>query len=85
MFSKVRFLARFVLIGTMVAWAGIGCTKKPNQEEMSKLEQARSAAESAEKKLSELRQERMQLEQSAQTKESELESSEQERDNLKDQ
>ncbi len=37
-------------------------TKKMTQEEKAKLEEARTAAESAERKLSELRQERMGLE-----------------------
>ncbi len=40
-----------------------GCTPKPSSEEMGKLEEARAAAESAERKLSELRKERMRLEQ----------------------
>lgn len=60
-----------------------GCTKKPSQEEVSKLEEARVAAESAEKKLSELRQERMQLEQELQSKQSDLSNKEGERDSLK--
>jgi chromosome segregation ATPase len=56
----------------------IGCSPKPNNEEMGKLEQARAAAESAEKKLHELRQERMQLESELQGKQGELQATEKE-------
>jgi hypothetical protein len=79
--SNVLFVGA---VSALIAFGGAGCTKKPSQEEISKLEQARVAAESAEKKLSELRQERMQLEQELQGKQSELTTKEQERDNLKD-
>jgi hypothetical protein len=79
--SKVLFVGAF---SALIVFGGAGCTKKPSQEEVSKLEQARVAAESAEKKLSELRQERMQLEQELQGKQSELSTKEQERDGLKE-
>ncbi len=72
----IGFFSALVVIG----WSG--CTKKPSQEEVTKLEQARVAAESAEKKLSELRQERMQLEQDLQSKQSNLKDKENERDTL---
>jgi septal ring factor EnvC (AmiA/AmiB activator) len=77
--------ARFLLIGLMIAGtsAMVGCTKKPNNEDVSKLEEARTAAESAERKLSDLRQERVKLEQDLQSKQSELKSNEQEQDDLK--
>ncbi len=77
--SKVIYIGAF---SALVAIGGAGCTKKPSQEEVSKLEQARVAAESAEKKLSELRQERMQLEQELQSKQSELSNKEGELDSL---
>ncbi|MBN1131275.1 MAG: hypothetical protein JXA71_19960 [Chitinispirillaceae bacterium] len=81
---KMMKLARFLLIGFMVVTPAlmVGCTKKPEKEDISKLEEARAAAESAERKLSELRQERIRLEQELQEKQSELKSDEQERDNL---
>jgi hypothetical protein len=60
-----------------------GCTKKPGSEEMMKLEEAKAAAESAERKLAELRSERMALESQVQTKEEELKKNEEERDELK--
>lgn len=81
--SNFRLFTRIILIGSLLAWAGMSCTQKPNQEEAGKLEQARTAAESAEKKLSELRQERIQLENDVQSKETQLKSSEKERDSLK--
>jgi hypothetical protein len=78
---KVLFVGAF---SALIVFGSAGCTKKPSQEEISKLEQARVAAESAEKKLSELRQERMQLEQELQSKQSELSTKEQERNDLKE-
>ena len=56
-FTCVILVMSLSLLGTMV-----GCTKKPSAEETGKLEEAKAAAESAERKLSELRIERMQLE-----------------------
>ena len=82
---KIRVFARILLVGLLFVGAGtmVGCTKKPSNEDISKLEEARAAAESAERKLSELRQERMRLEQELQNKQSELKANEQERDDLK--
>jgi septal ring factor EnvC (AmiA/AmiB activator) len=73
-----------VAVASVLAMGNLaGCTKKPNQEELAKLEQARSAAESAEKKLAELRAERQQLEQTLDQKKGELKEHEAERDDLK--
>jgi septal ring factor EnvC (AmiA/AmiB activator) len=80
--SSFRLFTRIVIIGSLLSWAGMSCTKKPNQEDAGKLEQSKAAAESAETKLSELRQERIQLENDVQTKETDLKSSEKERDTL---
>jgi hypothetical protein len=80
-FSKVVYVS---VISFVIALGGVGCTKKPSQEEVSKLEQAKASAEGAEKKLSELRQERMQLEQDLQGKQAELSNQEKERDSLKE-
>ena len=82
--SKLLKILCVGAFSAFIAFGGSGCTKKPSQEEISKLEQARVSAESAEKKLSELRQERMQLEQELQSKQSELSTKEQERDNLQE-
>lgn len=82
-FTKIT---RYLLIGSFITMVGVGmtgCTKKPNEEELTKLEEARSAAESAERKLAELRQERMSLEAQLSQKESELKEHEAERDDLK--
>jgi septal ring factor EnvC (AmiA/AmiB activator) len=74
----------YVAIASVLAMGNLtGCTKKPSQEELAKLEQARSAAESAEKKLAELRAERSQLEQTLDQKKGELKEHENERDDLK--
>ena len=82
--ANLNKLARFLLIGSCIAMAGVsGCTKKPSQDEMTKLEEAKQSAESAEKKLTELKQERMQLEATLQSKQTELKQNEDERDDLK--
>lgn len=84
---KFRYIARFFCVGMLVFGMGFtaGCTKKPSTEDVSKLEDARTAAESAEKKLAELRQERKKLEQELQNKQGELQKTEQERDDLQNQ
>ena len=81
--SKVRKLASVLVIGSLLISSGfIGCSPKPNKEEAGKLNEARAAAESAERKLSELRQERIQLEQELQGKQGELDNQEGELDDL---
>ena len=84
---KFKTVARLLLIGLVLLGSGamVGCTKKPNPSntDISKLEEARSAAEGAERKLAELRQERLKLEQDLQVKQSELQTNEKERDDLK--
>ncbi len=73
-----------LLTGSFLAMAAMtGCTKKPSQDEMTKVEEAKTAAENAEKKLTELRQERVQLENSLQQKQTEVKQGETERDEVK--
>jgi len=56
-------LIPFVAVAACLAVGGMtGCTKKPNQNDVAKLEEAKSSAENAEKKLYDLKQERMKLE-----------------------
>jgi septal ring factor EnvC (AmiA/AmiB activator) len=78
-------LFKFVVIAAVIAIAGMnfGCTKKPGKDELSKLEEAKSASESAEKKLAELKQERQRLEGDLQQRQEELKKNEDERDNIK--
>ncbi|NLD93219.1 MAG: hypothetical protein GX639_11190 [Fibrobacter sp.] len=80
--SRVSKIVSIGVFSALIACAGVGCTKKPSQEEVSKLEDARVAAESAERKLSELRQERMQLEQELQGKQSDFNAKQQEFNDL---
>lgn len=82
---SIAKLSRYVAVGLCVALFGLtgGCTKKPSQEELTKLEEARAAAESAERKLAELRTERETLEAQLQEKESELQQHQEERDELR--
>ncbi len=59
-----------------------GCTKHPNETQLMALEEARSAAASAEQSLSAKKQERMSLEQQVAAKEGELSEVEAERDDV---
>jgi len=81
---SLKRISRYLAIGSIAALCVVGCTKKPSEEELAKLEEAKAAAESAERKLAELRSERMDLESQLQAKESELQNHEAERDELKE-
>jgi septal ring factor EnvC (AmiA/AmiB activator) len=82
---KFSLLTRCAVAALCIAVAGMsaGCVKKPNKDELSKLDEAKSAAESAEKKLTELKQERTRLESDLQEKQAELKKAEDERDAVK--
>jgi peptidoglycan hydrolase CwlO-like protein len=73
------FCISLMAIGPMVM---TGCSKKPNTQEASKLEEARSAVESAEQKLAYLRQERMRLEKELEAKQGEINKTQKEKDSL---
>lgn len=78
--SFAKFLLAAIAMSTLVM---TGCTKKPNEDELTKLEEARGAAESAEKSLAEKKRERMALEEQVAAKEGELANKEAERDDVK--
>jgi Skp family chaperone for outer membrane proteins len=78
--TPFRLLALGAMMGLLILG---GCTKRPSQEELGKLDEARMAAESAEKKLAELKSERAQLEQALQEKQAELAKQEEELNDLK--
>ncbi len=59
------------------------CTVRPKNAGISKLEEVRIAAEKAEEKLAELREERIALEKALEQKQQELRSLEKERDELR--
>ena len=70
--SYLNTISKWMVIATFVLMCGmVGCGR-PSEEQLTRLEEARSAAESAERKLSELRQERMNLESQLSQKEAEL-------------
>lgn len=70
--SYLNTISKWMVIATFVLMCGmVGCGR-PSEEQLTRLEEARSAAESAERKLSELRQERMSLESQLSQKEAEL-------------
>lgn len=81
----LRFVTVFLcaVFFTFSSIVSVGCTKKPSQDELSRLEEAKTAAEGAEKKLGELKQDRMHLESELQAKQAELKKSEDERDEIK--
>ena len=82
--KKSKTLLRLLVMGSMMAALVLGgCTKRPSQEELAKLDEARMAAEGAEKKLAELKSERTQLEQALQEKQAELAKQEEELNDLK--
>lgn len=72
-----------LLLGVGCLLAIGSCAKKPSQEELTRLEESKSAAEAAERKLSELRGERQSLESTLDGKKQELQKLESERDALK--
>jgi septal ring factor EnvC (AmiA/AmiB activator) len=65
----------------LLSWAG--CARKPSAQEMGKLDEARLSVEAAEKKLNELREERIKLEATLEAKKEELRRAETERDSIK--
>lgn len=69
-----------VALGILLA---AGCARKPSPEEMGKLDAARLSVEAAEKKLNELREERVKLEATLEAKKEELRRAEAERDSVK--
>jgi septal ring factor EnvC (AmiA/AmiB activator) len=75
--GRINSIGRMLLGGAFLAsTVFIGrCTKAPSTQDVSKLEEQRSAAESAEKKLADLRQERMKLEHDLQEKQAQLQKS----------
>jgi peptidoglycan hydrolase CwlO-like protein len=82
---KLQKVSRFLLIGCFIAACCMtGCTKRPTEEQLTKLEEARAAVESAERKLAELREERMSLENQLSQKQAELREHEAERDDLRE-
>ena len=78
-----KFSRVFLICAVVVSGSIIGCSPKPSSEEMGQLEQAKAAAESAETKLHELRQERIQLEGELQEKQAELQNDSKENESLK--
>ena len=82
---RLNRISRYLVLGSFVALCTMGgCTKRPNEEELARLEEAKSAAESAERKLADLRRERMDLESQLGVKQDELRNHEAERDELKE-
>ncbi|MFP4522374.1 MAG: hypothetical protein ACLFQK_09535 [Fibrobacterota bacterium] len=79
--KRIMVLAALLML---IASIGLtGCTKKPSQEELQKLEEAKQAAEDAEQKLADLRSQRSSLESQLETKKEELRKAEEERDAIK--
>jgi len=60
--EKHFLLHLFTFLALITALLFLSCSKKPNQQELNRLEDARKSAESAEAQLEELRNERLKLE-----------------------
>ena len=83
--AKFLRISGIALVSTLLLTSGfIGCTPKPNTEEMGKLDEAKAAAESAERKLSELRRERMALEKQLEGTQTEEQGEEQELEEIQE-
>ena len=82
--SKISLFFKPVLcvIAAILLYSA-GCARKPKPEELSKLNEARMSVEAAEKKLAELREERVKLEATLEAKKEELRRAEEERDSIK--
>ncbi len=72
-----------VIVASMSLILYNGCTKKPGPDELNKLTEQRNSAEAAEKKLADLKNERIQLEAQLEAKKEELKKAEEERDAVK--
>ena len=79
----IKGVSLLMICGAMLFFNG--CTKKPSQEELNRLEESKAAAEAAEKKLGELRTERQGLESTLDSKKQELQKLETEKETLKSQ
>lgn len=77
--STIKLMLASVALSSLML---SGCTKHPDQDQLSQLEEARGAAVSAEQTLAAKKQERMQLEQQVSAKEAELSDRQAERDDV---
>jgi septal ring factor EnvC (AmiA/AmiB activator) len=73
-----------LVLVTFVSFMGMaGCTKRPNKQELTALDEACAAAKSAEQKLEDLKRERSALERELENKKEELKGLEEQRDAIK--
>jgi septal ring factor EnvC (AmiA/AmiB activator) len=75
--------ALLLTAGFSLVFLSGGCTKKPNKQEMTALDEASTAAKSAEQKLDDLKKERAALERELESKKEELRGLEEQRDAIK--
>jgi septal ring factor EnvC (AmiA/AmiB activator) len=78
-----KALRLLVVVAFVITSGMVSCTKRPDEEQLTKLEETRAAIESAQQKLKELREEAQQLESQLQQKQQELKGVEEERDDIK--
>ncbi len=73
--NSPKKLLNFVLVGvfSFSILVATGCSRHPNEEQINKMEETRSAALAAEQKLADVKKERESLEQQVATKKTELE------------
>lgn len=80
--SKFKIAALVAVVAAFFIFS-IGCSRRPNEEQIRVMEEARSAALAAEQKLADKRQECNQLENQLNQKKQELDAAKQEREDIK--
>jgi septal ring factor EnvC (AmiA/AmiB activator) len=80
---KLFVPAVLLLAGSSLMCLSVGCAKRPNKQEMTALDEASTAAKSAEQKLEEVKKERAALERELESKKEELRGLEEQRDAIK--
>lgn len=81
--KKMGFYITLFCVMASCLFLSVGCTKKPNLQELQQLEEQRRSINEQEKKLLELKAEREKLEAALEVKKVELRKLETERDSLK--
>ena len=80
----VKFIINSLVLAAFVSFMCMaGCTKRPNKQELTALDEASVAAKSAEQKLEDLKKERAGLERELEGKKQELKGLEEQRDGIK--
>ena len=82
--SKIKKIVSIVVVGifSLSLLFSTGCSRHPNEEQISAMEEARSACLAAEQKLSEVQQEKASLESQLNSKKAELDNAQKEKEKV---